>query len=375
MFSMGISFFLIFFSFLSVVLLSKGNVTVNRKNDLYLFLFCVIPVFLLCFYYVGYRPFSAGFDTPLYVKTYLSLRDIWSARLMGIQYYGNTEVLWWPFHSLFINFLDARGWLIFNYLLIFSLIWISYYFLCKNLGITPFIFVFVFFTYYMVYSGNTIRQAMALPLGLIAFVFFCKRNIFFSFVFSMISIGFHWSSIFFLLTPLMLFSPLSKRSIIIALPIFSLFCSIYMSDIFRVVLDVFPIPDLEVKYNLYFTGVRDSHVGPVWLTMNFWICTIVASIFLWVCKPINYYYKCFNFYVLLFLSLIFFGINIPDFSERFFPAILLVLPIMIALLVNTLKLPNILLNTIFLFFFFCMGLLVFINESSQQTLGYTVGLY
>lgn len=371
---MGTSFFLIFLSFLSVLFLSKGNITINRKNDLYLFLFCVIPLFLLCFYCIGYRPFSAGFDTPLYVKTYLSLKDIWSARLIGIQYYGNTELFWWPFHSLFINLIDARGWLIFNYLLIFFLVWVSYFFLCKNLGITPLIFVFVFFTYYMVYSGNTIRQAMALPLGLMAFIFFCKRNIFLYLVFTIISIGFHWSSIFFLLTPLMLFRPLGKRMAIIVLPLFSLFLSIYMSDVFRIALNVFSLPELEAKYNLYFTGVRDSHVGPVWLTMNFWICTIVSSVFLWVCRPINYYYKCFCFYVLLFLSLILFGINIPDFSERFFPAILLVLPIMIALLVNKFKFPNILLNSVFLFFFFCMGLLVFISESAQQTLGYTFSL-
>ena len=113
----------------------------------------------------------------------------------------------------------------------------------------------------------------------------------------------------------------------------------------------------------------------VWETFNFWLCVIISFLFLIVCNPVRYRERILYSYVLLFLSLILFGVHIPDFSERFFPAILLVIPLMVVLLISRLKLPALVANFSYLLFFILMGVLVFLNQSAQQTLGYTFSLH
>lgn len=352
----------------------NNSILKGRKKILF-WSFFVIPVFIYGLFFIGLRPLDAGSDTPNYVKAYLELDGFFTARAVGMNNYGNTELLWWPLQSLVRIFLEPQGWLVFNYLITFFSVYFSYKVLCKKTKINTLFFIFVFLTYYSVYTGNTIRQSLALPFGLMAFCFLFDKSIFISAVLVVFSIGLHWSSLFFLLSPIMFFSFFKKKYFCLIVPIVCLLFSVFIDDVMRIAINVIPVSELRVKYDLYFAGGRESHIDVVWKTFNFWLCVVVSFLFLIVCNPERYRERVLYSYVLLFLSLILFGVHIPDFSERFFPAILLVMPLMLALLMRRLKLPASVAGFSYLLFFILMGVLVFLNPSAQETLGYTFSLH
>lgn len=358
-------------SFSAYLIILSNRDAFDRKNGQAPFFFIALPIFLFGFFYVGLRPLDAGFDTPNYVKTYLALEGILTARETGIAQYGNTEFLWWPIQSLFKPFLGAREWLVFNYTITFITTFFSYRVICKNSPISPWIFALAFLSYYLVYSGNTIRQAIAIPFATIAFFLFFDRKFLVATLTAFFAIGLHWSSIFVLLGPIMKLTPLRKKVVLLALPVLALASSAFFIDLTGWGIRHLGIPELQVKYDLYFSGLRDSHIGPVWKTLNFWICTLVPFLFLSLYKPANHECTRIHAYTSFLLSFILAGINTPDFSERFFPAMLFIMPLITALTLREIKPPRVISNIALLFGFFLLGLLTLMTGSAQKTLGYT----
>ncbi len=347
---------------------SSGSLwRVDRALDI---CFLVLPVFFMGGILIGLRPLDAGFDTPHYVEAWLALEDFDSARAVGAEIYGNSELLWWPLQSLFREFFSPQGWLFFNYTLVFLSVFWVYRTLGPRYSVNPLIFALVFLTYFFVYSGNAIRQALALPLGVLAFCWWFDRRYARALLALALSVGLHWSSLVFIVAPLLSLPVLRRQSVMLLLPGLALLATFFLDDIARLLVYAVGLPELIEKYQLYFEEGRESHIGVVWKQLNFWLCGGVSLVFLWVCKPSGYASLSLHLYVVLFLSLMLFGISVSDVSERFFPALFLVMPLMAMLILQRFEIPDTLAELILTFAFFVLWLMVCSTESAQATLGY-----
>ncbi|WP_458374253.1 EpsG family protein [Pseudomonas laurylsulfatiphila] len=358
---------------LAAILIRKNKTIAipSQKNDVLLAVFCVTPILIYGLIFIGFRPENAGFDTPIYLRAYRNIGHIFEAHSKGVYWYGNTELLWWPIQSAFRYILNARSWLILNYALTCIAIYLAYKTLEKHYQINPLIFPLVLFTYYFVYMGNGIRQALALPIALAATVIFSDKKYIKSVLLISLAIGLHWSSILFLLIPAFRLSLIKKDWVYLAIPCVALALSTQFGSTAGWAINLLGVDALSTKHDLYFASDRESHVGVVWKTLNFWVCAISTLAFLTICKPSKYKSNVLHCYLTFFISIIFFGINIADFSERYMPAILLTLPITAALLTKEINVRPIIKNSLLLLGFLLMGIAVFFNKSAQVTLGYT----
>lgn len=363
----------IILGFLCVFFASKDRVVFHAHGllqQIFLFVLMVAPVFTSGLILAGFRPENVGFDTPRYVATFLNLDGVSTAREVGESYYGNTEFLLWPFQSLLKPFLSVRGWLVVNYCLIFLLVYIYYRSATKILRLSSAIFALVFLTFFLVYAGNTMRQALAIPIGALGFHLYRRGKASGGLFAIAIAIGFHWSSVMLLAAPAFSLKLFKRDRVYLLIPLLALLSSMLLMDVVGFIVGAINIPALTDRFDLYFAEGRVSHVGNVWEKANFWICSITSFAFLYVCKPGQYKDTSLHQYVMLFLALIFFGITNADFSERYMPYILLVIPLLMAMITDKLPLPAFAKNFLFLGYFLALGALVFTSSSSQLTLGY-----
>lgn len=365
----------VFFGFLVALALSKNKVVFMRRNDkgrLNLLLFVVLPIFFYGLFLVGFRSENAGNDTPRYVATFMNLDGIATARTIGTQYYGNTELLLWPFQSLLQPIFSVQGWLVANYCLVFFLAYIYYRGVTKSLGASSAIFALAFLTFFLVYTGNTMRQVLAIPIGALGFHLFRQGNFARAFLVLTIAIGFHWSAVMLLLAPIFSLNIFRRDRVYFLIPMVVLLLSTVMSEVMGILVSVANIAAFTDRYDLYFSDSHVSHIDYVWKTVNFWICAITSMLFLVLCRPSDYKSRSLHQYTVLFISLVFFGIQNSDFSERYMPYILLVLPLQMAMLVGKLPAPVFVKNVVFLGYFLFLGIFVFFAKSSQLTLGYSI---
>jgi len=345
------------------------------KYSTFFITFAVILIFyLLGSYFIGLRPLDAGFDTPSYVRAFLQIDDIFSAREVGKNTFGNTEFLYWPMQSFFKNFLsDPQAWLFLQYSIVFLLLGISYRYLVMDTPIPVFIFVFVLLTFDLVYFGNALRQGLAFPIGVISVYFLIQKKYFHYLLLVGISIGLHWSSLIFLLTPIFQFALFQRRSFLLfyylLLPVFS-FSIIY---ILYYLFQFLGIDMIVNKFDLYLH--RITHFGSLYSLVNFWFSMLFASIVI----VFNDFYKKYRMLYLLhtlFLSLILVGVAVPDFSERFLYSYIFLTPMIAYIFVfRILPLKHGLVDTMvlslsYVVFFIVLGLFVLQNESARITLVY-----
>lgn len=333
--------------------------------------FLVIPVFIYGLYLVGFRPEDAGNDTPHYVRTFLNLDGPITARSVGAQYYGNTELLIWPFQSLLKPFVSVRGWLVANYCIVFFLFFLYYRKVSTSLNTSPAIFSLVFLTFFLVYSGNTMRQALAVPVAALALCLYPRQRVL-SWIIAVIAIGFHWSAIVVSLAPVVNSRIFNKNPPYLILPLGALGISTLAPDLLGWLLRLLNVPELTDRFDLYFSPERVSHVGQVWTTANFWICILTSFGFLAFCKPTEYLDKSIHRHTVLFLTIMLFGVTNADFSERYMPYILAILPLQLALIVDKFRWASASKSLVFSGYFILLGILVLMSPSSQYTLGYTL---
>lgn len=329
-------------------------------------------IFAFYIWLIGFRDFNAGGDTLRYVTTYMQLKSLTSAASVGEIFYGNTEILWWPLQSIIksIGF-GPRAWLVINSTAVFFLVAYAYHLMSKVYGFSWLIFPFVFLTYYAVYSGNTIRQAIAVPLVLAAMYFFFERKWLLGLPLLLLAIGLHWSAIFSVLILFFLVKFLSSRYLLLATPIIGGFSSALINIIISTTLSLMNSPELDAKYNLYFTSNHSEYIGSIWLSFNFWLCTLVSSLYLYIYAGRKSHNILLCSYTSFFLALILFGANFPGFSERFFPYILVALPAMVFLIFKSFGISATSRYLGLALAFGILGGVVFSTYSAKFTLGYS----
>lgn len=332
----------------------------------------VLPIFALGFYLVAMRPMDAGNDTARYLRTYSQLDGAISSVAVGARHFGNTEFLWWPLQSLLKHFFSERGWLAANYVLVFGLIALYYRKATSPFRIAPEVFALVFLTFFLVYSGNVMRQVLAAPIGALGFHLALHRRFAGAAALIAASIGLHWSCIVFAAAPIMLLRIFDRNAVYFALPPLALAFSALSTTIIGDLVSALNIPGISQKFELYFLSDHESHVGVVWKTANFWICSVSSLAFLFICRPSQYEDKSLHKYTLLFITLVLFGINTADFSERYIPLLLMVTPLHAILIVEKLKLPNTIKNALVFGSSLALATLILLAESTQYTLGYSL---
>lgn len=155
-----------------------------------------------------------------------------------------------------------------------------------------------------------------------------------------------------------------------ALPVLALLFSGLMDGVTDFLIQEVGLVSLEAKRDLYFSVDRVSHVEFVWKTFNFWICLTFGYLYL-IFSRIDEGESIFlHALICFFLSLILFGIGNVDFSERYMPPLLLLLPVMFYGVLQSVVSRVFYRNLIFLLVFYFMGVAVFFAESSRVTLGY-----
>jgi hypothetical protein len=372
-FVLAVTPFFILLGILSITLNKQPIYSATRKLESFKLLSLSLPAFLYGIWLIGLRSLDAGNDTARYVLTFENLSNVLSAHETGRYFYGNSEWLWWPLQSFFRPFFSARGWLIFNFTLVFLATWIFFRSTSKNLNFSSSIFVFVFFTFYSVYSGNIMRQALAVPIGALGFFLFLEGKRIGSIALIFIAVGLHWSAIIFFLAPIFLVSFVRSRAIVIVAPFAALLLSPFAATLIGQVVGAIGFQEISGKFETYFSTEHNSHVGTVWKTANFWICTVSSFAFLFFC-PIKKEKTApfLHSYILLLLIPVLLGVGVPDFSERYLPYIFMALPLIIASIVDRLRLDAKLKSSIYCSFFLSLAALVFSADSSMHTLGYRI---
>lgn len=337
-----------------------------------LVLLLALPIFLYGFILVAMRPLDAGNDTIGYISTYNQLDDIAGAWRVGALVYGNTEILWWPLQSVLRHFLSPRAWLIANYIFVFVLAALLYGKAARPSGVHSGIFALAFLTFFLVYTGNIMRQALATPIGALGLLLFFERRFLRASLLIAVAIGLHWSSIIFLAAPIFALRMFDRNGIYLGLPILALAASTLSSSIIGHIVDLLAVPGISDKFTLYFLLGRQSHIEAIWKTANFWICIVSSAAFLLIDRPSRSASRALHKFTLLLLSLVLFGINSADFSERYMPYLLLILPLQAALVAMRLGVPQAVKNFAFIGLFLLIGTLVLLAKSSQHTLGYSL---
>lgn len=335
-------------------------------------LLLALPIFFYGFILVAMRPLDAGNDTVGYISTYNQLDGIASSWRIGALNYGNTEILWWPLQSVLRNVLSPRAWLIANYFFVFVLTALFYRTAARPSGIRSGIFALAFLTFFLVYTGNIMRQALAAPIGALGFFLFFERRIVIAGSLVALAIGLHWSSIVFLAAPLFALRLFNKDGIYLCLPVLALAASVLSSSVIGHIVGLLGIPGITEKFTLYFQQGHQSHIEAIWKTANFWICTASSTAFLLMDRPSRSESQALHKFTLLLLSLVLFGINSADFSERYMPYLLLIVPLQAALVAMRLRASQTIRNFAYIGFFLLIGALVLLAKSSQHTLGYAL---
>ncbi|MEY8200033.1 MAG: EpsG family protein [Colwellia sp.] len=324
----------------------------------------MIVVVLFFSILISFRPLDAGNDTSRYASTFDQLIDFLSAHSVGEDYFGNTELGFWPFSYLIkMMGFDSSGFIFVIGCLSLSLI-IMYSVLISREGNREFSIILfsLLGSYIVVYLGNHVRASLAIPL---VFIMFCwvgsQRRL--ATMSGIIALLFHFSSIFAF--PFLILRNKLNRSFWIA---YILAMYLLSKFVLGVVLIVSPyLPFLGKKIELYFLFNKVAEFDSIFSLTNFKILSLLVGM-IFVLKS-NTIWARLSFYLyglILALSIV------PQVSERIFPFLMFVLPVA---LYDGLKLhfDNSMVALI-MFLVFSLNLaLVFSAESARYTLA-LVGL-
>lgn len=351
---------------LSTLLHKSDSILQKRKvHNAHKLIFLTLPPLILGFYFIAMRPFDAGGDTVNYLSAFARIGAPISATADSA--YG-TEMLFWPTQALMKPFLDQRGWLVANYLIVIFLTLIAYKKFTEKTPITPYIFSFVLLTFFAVYAGNAMRQIYSIPLGLIAFNYCYRKNYLYFLIFAALSIAFHWSAVIILASPLFTRLP-NKRSYYVGIPLVAIACSSLIGPLIEIATNLTGLSWLTDKSNLYLNGGRVSQVESVWKTVNFWLCVSIYIALILTKAIIDEKYENLAKFLLMFFSLMLFAVANVDVSERYMVWFLFLVPLAVAVIFSKIKMPAALNNQLFLTLFLLMAVLVFTRESAIATLG------
>lgn len=367
MFSVALLTSLLTISWIASIFIHKGAFIPHKQKSLNAqkFLLFSTPALLFGFIFVALKPFSAGGDTYSYLVSFSKIGNPLTATSDAD--YG-PELLFWPTQAIIKIFVDARGWYIVNFIITSTLYYIAYKKLTKGTNISPLIFSLVFLTYYVVYGGNAMRQVYSIPLGIIAFHYAYNKKHLKYLTYSILSIAFHWSAFVAILFPLIIKVP-NRNLFYIGLPAGALSLSMLIIPAAEKLISYIHADWLLIKLQAYVFGIRTSHISEIWLTLNFWLCTVTYFFLVGLKITSNHKYEKILKYILLFFCLMLFSINNTDISDRYMVHFLFVIPIAIILIISTLQLPTIFKNITLLLAFCTMCILVYTRHTTIIALG------
>jgi EpsG family len=341
-----------------------------KKNDGYrgvTALFLVL-IYLHVLSLVGFRPLALVGDTARYAWVYSQLTGVVEAWWDGKYHYHNEEFLFWPLAGfLKVVGFSYRDWLIFISSWFFVLTLAAY----KNLGLGRLWWIpfgSLFFTFHLVFL-NAIRQSMAECLVLVAYVLLLRDKYLYASLVFVLSLGFHYSSVFALLLIPAVF--LQLRS---SMWLFAVVCSFLLGGFFPFI--------IESAFEFSgggnpFVGKVDSYVvdGSVNEFEDLWglkqfLLILFASFSYLICfystrkREVSLLYP----YVGCFLSLLLLTSSVPVVSGRLMQYLSLVFPVMVWE-VSGIYLRNSSRRFIYPLVFIFLGFLVVGSESTQAILG------
>ncbi len=360
-----IAYFVVSWTICALLHKSDSILLKNQEHNAHKLIFLTLPPLILGFYFIALRPFDSGGDTITYLASYNRI----TSPLTATSDTGfGTELLFWPVQALMKPFLDERGWLIANYLIVMSLTYIAYKKATDKTPISPLLFSLVFLTFFAVYAGNAMRQIYSIPLGLLAFHYCYKKNYTYFFIFSALAIAFHWSAVIILASPLFTRIP-NKKSYYIGIPIAALACSSLIGPFVELITNLTGLGWLSDKSNLYLKGGRVSHIEAVWKTVNFSLCVMIYLCLVLTNGISDEKHQNISKFLLMFFSLMLFAVTNADVSERYMVWFLFLVPLAVTIIFSKIKLSLALKNLFLLILFMLMAALVFTRESATATLG------
>lgn len=335
------------------------------------------PVFyvtiLALFYFlflsvIGFRDFSAGNDTIRYVYAFEKLTDISSSREVGMVFFGNSELLFWPLAALLKSIVDdARFFLVatstFSF---FSSLW-AFYSIGKNLlemdkyrslEIAAVSCVIAFSIYQLVYFGNHIRASVAIPIACVSLSLAGEKRLQ-SVLLMALAAGFHSSVL--LLYPVLLYAMFGHYKIHTFFLIFIIgFIGASNIEYFY---PLFSFLGLDMKVNLYVSEKVETQIESIFLMSSTWVILLLGAVSTLVTN--ERYRVITSLLIILVVALS----VMPIVSVRYFPVLLLIaIPGVISVLD---KYFGKRLSTIGLFFCICITNYVMLSSDSVK---YTLGL-
>lgn len=346
----------------------------KKREGFIFFLTTFFLIFFKLLIFVGLRPFDAGNDTIHYYYTFQSLRDISGARDIGIQDYGNSELLYWPFAAVFKLLIssDFQVFLIFSIFLSACLVYICNKMAVEYIGervswhqaSLALVFTYaVFLSFEIAYFGGHIRSAFGVPLAFISYMFAVNRKFWLMLFFFGISLCFHNSAIS--VAPLLIVEFLkinftSSKKMTVSL--LTAFLIAFLIGKFEGLQSIMQLAGgfYSQRYTDYYE-YTNFNINSVFTTGYFLIIVIHIMIFLIVGYGRIHFYTFYYFFLILLFS------ATPKISERYFAYILVCLPFLLYLsLKNRFRESKALIMTVIICFL--AGLLTITSYGATSTL-------
>ena len=256
---------------ISALILKKDIVIFTIHKNQSAKLLTYTPLILAGFLLIALKPFDAIGDTPRYLLSFSRLTNPFTAT--DDASYGS-EVFFWPLQAFIKFFVSIDYWFTAHFIIISILNYYAYRKITEKTNINPLVFLLLYLTYFTVYDANAMRQSYSIPIAAIAFCYAYEKNYLKYFIFSLISISFHWSAVIIILAPIFSLLP-SKRYLYFTLPIISLAAA----ELLALTLDAFVsltgFTWLASKHSAYILGNYSSHLTSIWESINFWSCILI----------------------------------------------------------------------------------------------------
>lgn len=328
-------------------------------------LFFFIPPLIMGFYFIALKPFEAGGDTARYLISFAQINNPFTATTDAG--YG-TEFLFWPIQAVLKSFLDPREWLIAHFVIVSALNYFAYKSISRGTAINPWLFALLYITYFAVYDANAMRQAYAVPLGVIAFSYCCQRDHLKFLAYSLLAISFHWSALIILTSPF--FARIPARSIFyFAIPLGFLLAAPILALVIDFIIEITGFSWLQSKSEAYIKGEYTSHLTSIWLSINFW-----ASVLAYTCLAITKLFweeKHHNIakISLMFICIMLITSNYVDISDRYMVNFMFIMPLVVVSTLTKIKINNFSKNILLITAFIAIATLVYTRETFISAMG------
>lgn len=300
--------------------------------------FVVVPL-ALAFWLVGLRPLAppAG-DTNAYVKTFEALDGPIGARAVGHQWFGSSELLFWPIQGLIEPWGSPRTFLVLNFVAVVFASALAYRAITRHWGPHAWLlFSLVFLTYFCVYAGNGMRQALAIPFALAGATFVWNKRWLAGAACVFLAVGFHWTSVATLAVLVFKVVPLNKK-VMVATPLIALVSS---QLLFHWLLELVAASFLEDTFlgeraAIYSEGVMTT-ADPrtsinLWIAVGLYVLTILGR---WNEDTGDQLIRA---YACLFMTLVLATLGVEEVWVRFLVNLMFLTPILGVLWIRQLRL-------------------------------------